>query len=172
MLVARNTWIVGLVLPCIACDQATKAVARQTLASGELISFFDGAVRLQLAENMGGFLSMGAALPDPIRGLLFFVLVPASLIFLLFSLLRWSSGSVISSCGLALMLAGGVGNFIDRLHNDGAVIDFVSVGLGSLRSGIFNVSDVAIVIGGGLLVYAIATGKGRHAGAGLSREVT
>ena len=50
------------------------------------------------------------------------------------------------------MIGGGLGNLIDRIFNSGAVVDFVSIGLGGLRTGIFNVSDVAIVAGA-LLVF-------------------
>jgi len=40
-----------------------------------------------------------------------------------------------------------VGNLIDRVIYGGAVVDFVSVGLGGLRTGIFNLADVAITTG-------------------------
>ena len=32
------------------------------------------------------------------------------------------------------------------------VIDFMNVGIGSLRTGIFNVADMAIMLGAGILV--------------------
>jgi signal peptidase II len=40
-----------------------------------------------------------------------------------------------------------MGNLIDRIINDGAVTDFVRLGIGSFRTGIFNLADVAIVVG-------------------------
>jgi signal peptidase II len=43
--------------------------------------------------------------------------------------------------------AGGIGNLLDRLFNNGAVIDFIRLGIGPLRTGIFNMADVAIVTG-------------------------
>ena len=50
------------------------------------------------------------------------------------------------------MIGGGFSNLIDRLLNDGAVVDFVSVGVGNLRTGIFNLADGAIMLGAGILL--------------------
>jgi glycogen debranching enzyme len=52
-------------------------------------------------------------------------------------------------------------DWLDRVRDDGAVTDFVSLGLGQLRTGIFNVADLAIVAG--LLVFLVV-------GAGRTRE--
>lgn len=54
---------------------------------------------------------------------------------------------------ISFIIGGGVGNLIDRMFNNGAVIDFMNIGVGSLRTGIFNVADVAIVTGMGLLIF-------------------
>jgi signal peptidase II len=53
---------------------------------------------------------------------------------------------------LSLIIGGGVGNLIDRVFNHGAVIDFLNLGVGSLRTGIFNAADVQILTGIGLLL--------------------
>lgn len=42
---------------------------------------------------------------------------------------------------------GGVGNLIDRIFNEGRVIDFMNIGVGSLCTGVFNVADIAISFG-------------------------
>lgn len=57
--------------------------------------------------------------------------------------------------GLSLIASGGIGNWIDRLTNDGRVTDFLNVGIGSLRTGIFNVADMALVIG--VALYFLGT---------------
>jgi signal peptidase II len=54
----------------------------------------------------------------------------------------------------ALIAGGGLGNLYDRLTNTGRVVDFLMVGMGSLRTGIFNVADLAITFGVGLFVLA------------------
>ena len=52
---------------------------------------------------------------------------------------------------VALLLAGGIGNLLDRLFHGGLVIDFLNMGIGPLRTGIFNVADMAIMAGFALL---------------------
>ena len=54
----------------------------------------------------------------------------------------------VESIALSLMLGGGVGNLIDRISNEGRVMDFMNLSIGSLRTGIFNVADIAILVGG------------------------
>lgn len=49
--------------------------------------------------------------------------------------------------GLLLVASGGLGNLLDRLFNQGAAIDFLNLGIGPLRTGIFNVADVLIIAG-------------------------
>ena len=61
---------------------------------------------------------------------------------------RWS-GRALS--GVALLVAGGASNLMDRFVH-GAVIDFMNVGIGSVRTGIFNVADMAIMLGAAILV--------------------
>ena len=54
--------------------------------------------------------------------------------------------------GAALILAGGASNWVDRVMQ-GSVVDFgINVGVGSLRTGIFNVADVAIMLGVAVLI--------------------
>jgi signal peptidase II len=75
------------------------------------------------------------------------VLVGATQLALLAFLLRTRTLSTWQRVGFSLFLAGGLGNWIDRLLNEGRVIDFVSLGVGGLHTGIFNVADVAITAG-------------------------
>ena len=54
---------------------------------------------------------------------------------------------------IALVVGGGLSNLIDRLVNEGRVVDFMQLGIGPLRTGVFNVADVAIM--GGLAVMLV-----------------
>ena len=60
---------------------------------------------------------------------------------------KWSR---LAGVGLVLFLAGGLSNLVDRIAL-GSVIDFLNVGIGPIRTGIFNVADVAIMLGIALL---------------------
>jgi len=134
-------------LLCIGCDQAAKAVARDSLAGQETIHLFGGAIRLEYAENTGAFLSLGSSLPGHLRSLLFVGGTGLIVVGLLVAMARGGHASTAGSLGLALLAGGAVGNLIDRVIYGGAVVDFVSVGLGGLRTGIFNLADVAITTG-------------------------
>jgi signal peptidase II len=49
--------------------------------------------------------------------------------------------------GLLLLFAGGMGNLIDRLMNDGRVTDFLVLGIWPIQTGIINVADVVLTAG-------------------------
>ena len=55
---------------------------------------------------------------------------------------------------LSLFLAGGIGKLIDRLFLSCIVIDFLNIGFGPLRTGIFNVADMAITGGALLMLFS------------------
>jgi signal peptidase II len=52
-----------------------------------------------------------------------------------------------------LILSGGLGNLFDRVSQQGLVTDFLNLGIGPLRTGIFNVADMAIT--GGFALFAL-----------------
>lgn len=144
----------------LGCDQATKALARDALASSPPVSLLGGAVRFQYAENPGAFLSLGAGLSPQWRFLLGVVFSGAALAALAVFAARSAQLSKVQRLGLGLVVAGGLGNLIDRIANDGRVVDFVSVGIGPLRTGIFNIADVAITAG---VLAAMVAGLKRSA---------
>jgi len=144
--------VCSMVVPCVACDQATKVIASRVLESGP-IHYFGGLVQFQLVLNTGAFLSLGAHLPESLRGVVFQGLVPLLLAIAVIVLMRTMAPSRTALIGGSLILGGGLGNFIDRTLHDGGVVDFVSIGFSSLRTGIFNVADVAIVVGVGLILW-------------------
>ncbi len=141
---------------CVGCDHASKHAAGLLLTSAERITLAGGLVQFQLTSNPGAFLSAGAGLPEPVRHVLLVGLVPILLTFICFHFLRSSRASRGEWMALGLVAGGGLGNWLDRVLHDGAVTDFVSVGVGPLRTGIFNLADVAIVAGVLLLVWLIA----------------
>lgn len=138
------------IVATIGCDRVTKYVAATTLAEAPAQSFLADTFRLEYAENTGAFLGLGADWPQPLRRAVFDVgnalLLLALVVFAVRH--RWRRGALL---GVALFVAGGASNLVDRLVQ-GAVIDFMNVGIGSLRTGIFNVADVAIMLGAALLV--------------------
>jgi signal peptidase II len=145
------------VLPLVACDQAAKQFARHTLAHQSPIDLLGGVVRFEFALNPGGFLSLGAAWPESLRFALFGLLVPAFVTVLAWRLWRSPQTAQLARWGLVFVVAGGLGNWVDRFANSGAVVDFVSLGAFGLRTGIFNVADVVLIIGAGLIALSVKT---------------
>lgn len=152
--ITRLVLILFILLGCIGCDQATKAIAEKHLPRNEVLSFANDTFRLQYAENKGAFLSLGASLSEETRTVVFTIgnsIVLAAIFgYIIFS--RSLPG--ISVIALSLILAGGFSNIIDRVVNDGYVIDFINIGIGDLRTGIFNVADVYIMLGGFLIIIS------------------
>lgn len=143
-----------ITLPGVGCDQLTKALAREHLAVRAPISVLHDVVRLQYAENKGAFLSAGAHLEETTRQRLL-IGGPAALLALVAAYLlcapRLSMAAIV---GLGLVIAGGVGNLVDRVLNAGIVIDFLNVGLGPWRTGIFNLADLFLTTGVLLVLLA------------------
>jgi signal peptidase II len=137
---------------CVGCDQVSKSAARSILQSGVTQSLFSDSLRFQLTENPGSFLSLGASLPPQLRFTLFTAAVAIILIGLVCAALFARRLSTSRFVALALVAGGGISNLIDRLLNNGRVTDFLNVGIGSLRTGIFNLADMAILAGALLLV--------------------
>jgi len=137
---------------CVGCDQVSKSAARSMLHSGVTESLFYDSLRLQLTENPGSFLSLGASLPEQLRFTLFTAAVAVVLAGLVCAALFARRLTTARFVALALLAGGGISNLIDRLLNDGRVTDFLNVGIGTLRTGIFNLADMAILAGALLLV--------------------
>jgi signal peptidase II len=157
---ARLVLLVAVV-STIGCDRVTKHVATTALAGVSARSYLADTVRLEYVENTGGFLGLGADWPDAVRttffttgtGLVLLVMVGLAVRF------RWQGWSLIGVC---LVLAGGASNWVDRVAR-GSVVDFMNVGVGPIRTGIFNVADVAIMVGIAVLVLAaLRTGDGQR----------
>ncbi|HZR46207.1 MAG TPA: signal peptidase II [Candidatus Manganitrophaceae bacterium] len=149
----RCLWTGAIAALTIGFDQATKAAAKALLRSQPPVSFFGGTVQLLYTENPGAFLSLGAGLSESARFGLFTLVVGGFLAGLFLYLCLSRSAARIEAAALSLVLGGGISNLIDRLLNHHRVIDFMVIGIGPLRTGIFNVADVAITAGVGVLFW-------------------
>lgn len=142
-----------LMLSCVGCDQATKRLAQFALKDNKPLSFLSDTFRLEYAENKGAFLSMGANLPDTQRFLLLTILSSALLVGMTIYVCLSRRVKTLEIVGYGMIIAGGLSNMIDRVLA-GAVVDFMIIGIGNLRTGIFNIADVAIMAGLFLVIYA------------------
>jgi signal peptidase II len=158
--------LVAVLCGSVGCDQITKQAATRWLSEAPTASYLGDMFRLTYTENRGAFLGLGSTWPETLRWLLFTLLSSLLVGFALWITVKeWRAArqqldSVKPAVGRAgqwrfwggvsgplLVVAGGVGNLIDRMFRDGAVVDFMNMGIGSLRTGIFNVADVYIMVG-------------------------
>lgn len=144
----KNLAVAGaLILALIVLDQWVKALAVTHLRGQQGFTYFGDFIHIEYAENRGAFLSLGASLSDEARLWVFVFGVVLILAFCLYSLFR-SLAHTPSVVAYSLVIAGGIGNLVDRAIQ-GYVVDYIHMGFGFLRTGVFNVADVAI--SGGLL---------------------
>ena len=139
---------------CTGFDRITKDFAQKKLAVAPPILMLNDSLRIQYSENIGGMLGIGENLPSQLRILLFIILVGIVLTAVVVYAIKARDLNLAQLFGLHLLVSGGIGNLIDRLVNNGAGIDFLNVGIGSLRTGIFNFADVFIMAGISIFVVA------------------
>ena len=150
---SKRIIVVGTILVVlIGLDHLTKWIAIEHLKdSGVVYRFVGDLFRLQYAENTGAFLSLGSGLPDGVRALIMTGLNAVILGALLIYMFVKHHIGTLPLCAFSLVAAGGIGNLIDRIFRDGRVVDFMNMGITygqfSLRTGIFNVADIAIMAG-------------------------
>ena len=138
----------------VGCDQATKQLANATLKGEPMRSFLGDTFRLTWATNDGAFLSLGATLPQAMRFGILTVAVGLLLVGIVIFTATNAKLNANQVSGYAMIAGGGLSNWVDRARNDGSVVDFMNMGLGRLRTGVFNVADLAILAGIGFLLYA------------------
>jgi signal peptidase II len=132
-------WIIffGLAFVVSVLDQLTKAWLVATLAPNELLEIVGDAVRFVHHQNSGALFGLFRD-----QALLFGIL-SIGVIGVIVSYHARSDRSRYLSIALGLLLGGAIGNLVDRLRL-GYVVDFVDIGIGSLRFYTFNVADAAI----------------------------
>nr|WP_156970064.1 signal peptidase II [Arenimonas malthae] len=142
-------WL-GLSALLVAIDQWTKAVALASLEYLKPVPFIDGFWNWTLVHNYGAAFSF---LSDAGGWQRWFFTGLAILISLGLSvwLARTPRGDWRTALPFALVVAGAVGNVIDRIRF-GYVVDFVDWYVGRHHWPAFNVADSAIVVGAVLLV--------------------
>lgn len=145
--------VVGFITLCVSCDQVSKVMAYNLLALSGPRTYLNDMFRLVYVENSGAFLSLGAHWPGFFQLLLLKILPVFFLLILAWFLFRATQTRSRGVLAFTLILSGGIGNIWDRIMNDGRVIDFMNIGIGALRTGIFNFADVFITIGFFLLLY-------------------
>ncbi len=166
-------WKLGYLLVAGAVfliDQVTKAWAVRRLRFGDDVEVIPGFLNFAYAQNTGVAFSMLDDYGDAGRwGLSAVAFIAATLVLYFFWKTPRSDDRVLGA--LALLLAGIVGNVVDRARL-GFVVDFIDVQFGSWHYPTFNVADMAIVTGAGLLILDMFLTKKTEDGKQETKENT
>lgn len=131
----------------IVLDQVIKLVVKQNLTDNPFHSFMPGFINIQYVINYGSAFGLN-------QGKTILLILFAFLVAII--LLIWWTFSRITShmIGIVFILAGTIGNLLDRFLNNGGVIDFLKWELFKPYT-IFNLADVMVTIGIGIIIIAI-----------------
>lgn len=91
---------------------------------------------------------------------LFFIVTVLVVAFVVYYIQTHAKESKLLGISLGLVLGGALGNFLDRLFR-GEVVDFIDVYIFTYDFAIFNVADMALVIGVGILMVQIFLEEGK-----------
>lgn len=146
----KMIWGFVIIIGCIGIDQITKAIARSYLKPKSSITIIKNFFKFTYVENKGG--AWGA-----FSGKLWlFIIITVIALGVMFYLLKDFNlqTNKMYSIGLCLIIAGAIGNFIDRLALK-YVTDFLDFYIFGYDFPVFNVADICIVIGVFMLIVQI-----------------
>lgn len=151
------SWLLLLfTLALVGCDHATKVVAQSALERRGPVALVPGILDLHYAENRDTAFSLTRMLHFPGKGVLLMAVAVIGLSAVIFAWWRRRRASTAEQAAYALLVAGALGNALDRVLR-GYVVDFIEIH----RWPIFNVADVAIVAGAVLLAI-VSLGRARR----------
>lgn len=149
----KNWSLYLLFILTLFSDQFSKKAAVSKLYVGETVGVIEGLFNFTLVFNPGAAFGMFAGLPDFQRRLALF---SVSLVALgvVFYMMKETKEDRPSQVALTAILAGAVGNLIDRFRYDG-VVDFLDVFWGNYHWPAFNIADSAISVGVTILMFRL-----------------
>jgi signal peptidase II len=139
-----------LIIVIIVVDQWTKKVVVGSFNLYDSVAVIDGFFNITYVLNPGAAFGFLAKMSDQYR-VAFFVGVTIIAIAIVVYLLIKEKTIVLRRYAYSLIFAGAVGNLIDRI-TVGKVIDFLDFYVGKYHWPAFNVADISITIGVGLLI--------------------
>jgi signal peptidase II len=148
----KRIWIFCLVIATlILLDQFSKGFIEQSYALGESTAVIDGFFNITYIKNKGAAFGIGNNAAEHWRKL-FFLAIPV-LVCLYLVVLIWQTrkARLLLSVSYVLILAGAVGNLIDRFSL-GYVVDFLDFYYQGSHFPAFNVADSSISVGAFLLL--------------------
>jgi len=151
----KRSLLVGLLIVLnIVFDQVTKIWVRNSVIPNSKTEIIGDYFTLRNVENAGAFLGMGSDL-NPLLSSIFLKIIPVLvMLYLIFYIIKNKDIDRVSLIGFACIIGGGIANIFDRFRF-GHVTDFFHIDLGGVfKTGIFNVADMSVMLGLGLLIFS------------------
>lgn len=149
-----------IIVVLVIIDQVSKIYVSGNFYLGESVPVIDGFFNLTYVRNPGAAFGFGGAFHNWIRYTLFLALPVVACVWLCVLLVRSLAGPLIMTYAYTLILAGAIGNLIDRFRLD-YVVDFFDFYIGKHHFATFNVADSAITIAAGLIIIDFFLEKNR-----------
>ena len=151
----RKYWILSLVcFWVLLLDQWTKHLVQERLFLHQTVEIIPKFFNLIHVRNTGGAFGIFGGERGGIGSILFVIISLIAIGAILFLLVKTREDEKTLFFSLSLVLAGAIGNLIDRLRF-GEVIDFLDFYLLSYHWPAFNIADSAICIGIGLMAIEL-----------------
>lgn len=145
-----------LILAVVALDQITKYSIEAQLSFGQSIEIIKGFFSLTYARNTGAAWSILSG-----QMTFFYIISTIALVVMTYFLFKTDKKENLQRIALALLIAGTLGNFIDRLMFQ-YVRDFLDFIILGYDFPIFNVADISLNVAIGLLILeTILEGRGK-----------
>lgn len=150
---ARFWTLCLLMATLIIVDQLSKGAIQSSLYYGQTIPVIDGFFSIAYVKNTGAAFGFGADGPSWFRHIFFLGLPVIFCGWIFWMLIKTLKGPFFMSLAYALIIAGAVGNLIDRFSL-GYVVDFLMFYWKEEANHFpaFNVADSCITIAAGLLI--------------------
>lgn len=142
-----------IVATVLGVDFVTKLLAVQTLSPRHIPHDIIGdVVRFTLSYNPGAAFGMHLG---PGSRWIFAVLSVVIVLVMLRVTAELTRVSTLAAIGVPIVIGGALGNLLDRVLQRDGVVDFIDIGLGSVRFWTFNIADSAVTVGAAFLIIAL-----------------
>lgn len=143
---------IAVLFGVLMLDIGTKLLVQKHFMLYQQMDLIGDYVRLTYIHNPGA--AFGIHLGEHSRGI-FLVLSMIALIALVGMYWFTPASDHVRLVAISLICGGAIGNLIDRVRSTSGVVDFIDVGVGTIRWPVFNVADMAVTAGAVILALSL-----------------
>lgn len=153
-MIRQRNQVISLIITCFGCDQLSKHLVRINMKSLESIEVIKDILFFTRVENKGAFLSVGEEMNSVLKSSLLSFIPLLALFSAICYMLYFKRDNQLFISGISFVIGGGLGNVFDRILYR-SVLDFIHIKRTFFQLGIFNIADIAILIGVCILILNV-----------------